>query len=76
MADRIGMKREWKQKGRHLHYDIGETKRRLAIRFGAKAVTCRELVQITRKQRQVTDIKAMLRKARSILSCEYEGDWE
>ena len=46
MADRIGLKREWKQRGRHLHYDIGKAKRELAISYGAKSISCRELVRI------------------------------
>lgn len=46
MAERIGLRREWKQCGRHLHYDVGVAKRKLAISYGAKPVTCRELVQV------------------------------
>lgn len=39
MADRIGLRREWFQKGASLeHYDVSLTKRLLAIKCGAVAV--------------------------------------
>jgi len=41
MADRIGMERRWFQappKASHPHYDIPESKRARAIRFGAREV--------------------------------------
>lgn len=42
MADRIGLKRKWFQKGSSPHYDISESKRSLAIAHGAIEETCRE----------------------------------
>jgi len=52
MARRIGVARRWFQdpktmpKVSHPHYDICMSKRELAIRFGAKAVTLQELPEI------------------------------
>lgn len=47
MARRLGLRREWFQAdptGRgHAHYDLVPSKRTLAIRFGAKAITFHEL---------------------------------
>ena len=45
MALKIGMKKEWFQKD---HYDVSLSRRKLAIQFGAKEVTSRELVKIVR----------------------------
>lgn len=45
MADRIGVARKWYQGD---HYDICRAKKKLAIQFGAKKVTRREMVQIVR----------------------------
>lgn len=53
MADRIGVKRRWHQKAgtAHSHYDICLSKRKLAIGFGAKVVTNRELVEVIQRKR-------------------------
>ena len=45
MAERIGMKRSWFQGD---HYDVSLTRIKLAIEYGAKEVTSRELVRIAR----------------------------
>lgn len=53
MADRIGVKRRWHQKAGtpHSHYDICLSKRKLAISFGARVVTNRELVEVIQRKR-------------------------
>lgn len=46
MADRIGVARRWFQcppKASSPHYDIAKSKRAMAISFGARAITWREL---------------------------------
>lgn len=43
MANRIGISRRWRQRG---HYDICQSKRKLAISYGAKVVTQREIAKI------------------------------
>lgn len=50
MADRIGVARRWFQGPPHHdpHYDISLSKRTLAVRYGAREVTRRELVHILR----------------------------
>jgi hypothetical protein len=48
MADKIGVSRKWFQnadKGKP-HYDICKSKRTLAVKYGAKEVSSRELVRI------------------------------
>ena len=40
MADKIGVARKWYQGD---HYDIAIVKRKLAVQFGAKEITLREL---------------------------------
>lgn len=45
MAEKIGMKRSWFQGD---HYDVSLTRRKLAIEFGAKEISSRELVRIAR----------------------------
>ena len=44
MADRIGISRRWHQKPgtTHSHYDICQTKRALAVEYGAIEITMRE----------------------------------
>ncbi len=55
MADRIGLKRKWFQKKASTpHYDICMAKRKLAVKFGAKEVNRRELVDLIRKKRAQT----------------------
>ena len=44
MADMIGVDRRWYQRSASTpHYDVAKSKRLLAIGFGAKAITRREL---------------------------------
>jgi hypothetical protein len=52
MADRIGVARKWIQKpGQPFeHFDICLSKRALAIRYGAKEVSRREIVYIARNK--------------------------
>ena len=47
MADRIGLKRRWFQNKNknHPHYDISASKRRLALRFGAKSLPRIEFIE-------------------------------
>ena len=52
MADRLGLKRTWKQTRKWIHYDICESNRRLAIRYGAISVTSRELILELQKGKQ------------------------
>lgn len=53
MADRIGVARRWCQHAgtEREHYDICLSKRALAIRAGAIAITSRQLVAIRRARR-------------------------
>jgi Protein of unknown function (DUF4031) len=47
MADSLGLKRIWFQNKHNFpHYDVVPSKRNLAIRFGAKAVTQEESIAI------------------------------
>ncbi len=47
MARKIGVARKWCQKEKlgkgYIHYDIAQSKRLLAIEFGAKPITLREM---------------------------------
>lgn len=47
MADKIGIQRKWFQGD---HYDICKAKRTLAVKYGAKEVTKRELCKIARRK--------------------------
>ena len=46
MAERIGLQRRWFQKKdpRFPHYDLRESRRNLAIRYGAKAVSGEDML--------------------------------
>jgi hypothetical protein len=53
MADKVGVARRWFQgppEHRYPHYDIALSKRALAVRYGAREVTGRELVTILREE--------------------------
>lgn len=55
MADRIGVARRWWQappKHSTSHYDIALSKRELALRFGAVAITWRQAGAMTARRRQ------------------------
>lgn len=46
-AGRLGLRREWFQdKSKVPHYDLAQTKRALAVRYGAKEVSREETVEI------------------------------
>lgn len=49
MVDKIGVQRKWVQDygTRREHFDISLTKKKLAIEFGAKEISMRELATIT-----------------------------
>ena len=47
LARLLGLRPAWKHGD---HYDVGEGKRRTAIKLGAKPITCRELVKILRRR--------------------------
>lgn len=50
MAERIGVARKWLQNSsRHPHYDICQSKRKLAIEYGAIEVSAREMIKIINK---------------------------
>lgn len=46
MADKIGVDRRHFQAKRIFHYDICNSKRRLAIKLGATTISSRELVRV------------------------------
>jgi hypothetical protein len=48
MATRIGLRRAWFQGD---HYDLTPSRRALAVKYGAKEVTSRDLVALRRAQR-------------------------
>ena len=54
MADNIGLKRSWFQPGNNslAHYDLCQSKRKLAIEYGAIEISSRELVAKIRKRRK------------------------
>ena len=52
MADKIGVQRKWFQsfvKAKRPHYDISESRRRLAVQYGAIEVDAFRLVEICRR---------------------------
>jgi hypothetical protein len=53
MADRIGVHRRWLQKAgtSHEHFDIAQSKRRLAIKAGAVEIDRKRLVEILQTKR-------------------------
>lgn len=56
MAKKIGVARKWCQeenlgKG-YIHYDIAKNKRELAIQFGAKEITLREMSSMAMEWRK------------------------
>ena len=52
MARAVGLKREWFQKTSFPHYDLSKSRRKTAVKLGAKEVTRRELVVIIRRLRR------------------------
>jgi hypothetical protein len=52
MADQVGLKRKWFQDNPdHPHYDLCQSKKRLAISLGAIEINSRQLVALVRKWR-------------------------
>ena len=58
MADRIGVARKWIQKAgtSHEHFDICQSKRRLALDAGAVDVTRYQLAQFLRERREKVNV--------------------
>lgn len=54
MAQRLGLKRSWFQVSRSgmPHYDICQSKREQAIRFGAVEIDRRKMVELIRRNRE------------------------
>lgn len=55
-AQRLGLRREWAQHEDDppmLHYDVTDTKRRLAIKMGAKEITWREAGRMVVRLRKI-----------------------
>jgi len=53
MAEKLKLKPKWKQgKGPVAYFDIGMSKRQDAIAYGAKEVTCQEMVKIRKRIRE------------------------
>lgn len=48
IAEKIGLRRQWFQDKNILHYDVCQSKKKLAIELGAIEVTGRDLVRIAR----------------------------
>ncbi len=57
MADLIGLRREWFQNtARHPHYDLRQSKRMLALKYGAIEITREELLRkVTRATTPISD---------------------
>lgn len=52
MAQRLGLKREYFQDKQHFpHYDLSPAKRALAVKFGAKEVSCEKMISIVRNNK-------------------------
>ena len=51
MANRIGISQKYFQDGKHPHYDVCMTKRKLAISLGAIPVTSKKLVYMSVERR-------------------------
>ncbi len=50
-AERLGLRRECFQDGRHPHYDISESKRLQAVINGAVQISSGELIEIAKRLR-------------------------
>jgi len=46
IARKVGLKKEWFQENKTPHYDLCQSKRKLAIEFGAIEINNRKLVQL------------------------------
>lgn len=58
MAQRLGLMRKWFQVSRNgmPHYDICQTKRTQAIKFGALEIDRRKMVELVKAQRQRSQV--------------------
>jgi hypothetical protein len=61
MAEKIGVQRKWFQSGSTPHYDVCQTKRKLAILCGAISVDKRGMVEICKNLRKLNDKTASRR---------------
>lgn len=52
MADRIGLKKKWFQGRKTPHYDVCQSKRRIAVRLGAVEINRRQAVTLIRASRE------------------------
>jgi hypothetical protein len=53
MAERLGLRRKWFQdKGSVPHYDVGLSKKKIAIEFGAEEVGRHRFIEIVRRNRK------------------------
>jgi len=68
MADRLGLKRSWHQKAGtvHSHYDIAQSKRKLAVHYGAIEITRSQLGMILKRKRE----DLALKKAKAVENSE------
>ncbi len=62
MADRIGMRREWYQPKSTPHYDLCETRRKIAILHGAIEIDRQRTVEIIREWRKRSERELLLQR--------------
>lgn len=70
MADRIGVSRKWHQKAGtpHSHYDIAQSKRALAVHYGAREITRSQLGMILRRKSEAAAAEAAEKRIERKLS--------
>lgn len=73
MAQKIGLKREWFQRG---HYDLVPTKRAMAIRLGAVEVDDARSVEIWKMHRLTAQIKAPSTEAAAAYLLDRAGQYD
>jgi signal recognition particle subunit SEC65 len=49
MAGNVGLRRKWFQNVRLPHYDLCQSKKRLAVNYGAIEVSAKELIRIAKE---------------------------
>lgn len=59
MADKIGIRRKWFQDKNTPHYDICQTKRKLAVKNGAIEIDKYKLVELVQKWRSDKEISIL-----------------
>lgn len=52
MAAKIGLDKRWIQRKSIIHFDLSESKRELAVAYGAKEVTWRDMYQFMRSKKR------------------------